>query len=567
MTAKKILLLLPLVLLLLEVNALRKRSIDLIAAHGLISDGRLPREVIPNRYKLDIQPFPNDGYFKGTVKINITWVERTDEITLHADAALEIVETLVTQFADDDETEKLSSTPLPPTPVAVKDITKTPKKPLLVIKLDREYGQGTQAQITIRFNGKLFNDTSEGLFRHFYVDPKTNEKKWYIASHMRPNLARRVFPCFDEPAYKVPFEISIARQRKMTALSNTPLKSTSNMDKNPSWVWDHFDETPPMSTFTVGIVVTDFASYTYNTTAEDGLKCVLQVKIWGRPDYISSLEDAGQKIVKSMRILEDFWGTSYPFPKLDCLALPNYQATRPADNWGLILFKESELGGKTTWHIAQELVYQWLGAMATPFWWSDAHVNHALARYLTAYTTIQLLDGTENYNNWPITMLYSIYYEFSKRYPHGKSTAIKQDSASTKTELVFRMLNYTLGEPTFKHAMQKFMADRQFKTFFGDDIWSTFTEQARVDGVLQDTGMTINEIAASWITKDRLPVVNVTRNYQANSASIQQRVYLRERPHDVPDQEKFLWHTDRVDTSGSLEFHQFHAHGVDEEGT
>lgn len=67
-----------------------------------------------------------------------------------------------------------------------------------------------------------------------------------------------------------------------------------------------------------------------------------------------------------------------------------------------------------------------------------------------------------------MTMLYSIYYEFSKRYPHGKSTAIKQDSASAKTELIFRMLNYTLGEKTFKHGLQRFMNDRliYFLIFF-----------------------------------------------------------------------------------------------------
>lgn len=70
------------------------------------------------------------------------------------------------------------------------------------------------------------------------------------------------------------------------------------------------------------------------------------------------------------------------------------------------------------------------------------------------------MDENETFNNWPMTMLYSIYYEFSKRYPHGKSTAIKQDSASAKTELVFRMLNYTLGESTFKHGLQRFIADR-----------------------------------------------------------------------------------------------------------
>lgn len=61
---------------------------------------------VPLKYRgtKNTSPFPNDGNFKGTVKINITWVERTDEITLHADPALEIVETLVTQFAPDDET-------------------------------------------------------------------------------------------------------------------------------------------------------------------------------------------------------------------------------------------------------------------------------------------------------------------------------------------------------------------------------------------------------------------------------------------------------------------------------
>lgn len=71
------------------------------------------------------------------------------------------------------------------------------------------------------------------------------------------------------------------------------------------------------------------------------------------------------------------------------------------------------------------------------------------------------MNETESsYNNWPMTSLYSIYYEFSKRYPHGKNTAIKQDSVSVKTELLFRMINYTLGEDTFVRGMQKFIADR-----------------------------------------------------------------------------------------------------------
>lgn len=69
-------------------------------------------------------------------------------------------------------------------------------------------------------------------------------------------------------------------------------------------------------------------------------------------------------------------------------------------------------------------------------------------------------DGAETFNNWPMTTLYSIYYEFSKRYPHGKSTAIKQDSASAKTELLFRMVNYTIGEKAFRYGVNAFISRR-----------------------------------------------------------------------------------------------------------
>lgn len=89
-----------------QASGLSKRSIDLIAAHGLIGDARLPREVAPNRYYIELQPFIEEGYFKGRVKINITWQEPTNEIVLHADQDLEIAnsDVGVVQFGADDET-------------------------------------------------------------------------------------------------------------------------------------------------------------------------------------------------------------------------------------------------------------------------------------------------------------------------------------------------------------------------------------------------------------------------------------------------------------------------------
>ena len=76
--------------------------------------------------------------------------------------------------------------------------------------------------------------------------------------------------------------------------------------------------------------------------------------------------------------------------------------------------------------------------------------------------------------------------------------------------------------------------------FLSEDVWKHLTKQAHEDKTLPE-GITVNEIAGSWITKDRLPVVTVSRDYAKNTATASQRVYLRERPHDVPEQDKMLW--------------------------
>lgn len=139
-----------------------------------------------------------------------------------------------------------------------------------------------------------------------------------------------------------------------------------------------------------------------------------------------------------------------------------------------------------------------------------------------------------------MTVLYSLYYEFSKRYPHSRITGMKQETTSYKTELVIRMLNFTLDGKTFQAGVRKFIADRHFGTFFGDDLWDALTEQATRDETLP-AQYSIAEIAGSWITKDRLPVISVERDYKKRTATITQKVYLRERPHDVPEQDKMLW--------------------------
>lgn len=161
---------------------------------------------------------------------------------------------------------------------------------------------------------------------------------------------------------------------------------------------------------------------------------------------------------------------------------------------------------------------------------------------------MEVNQGKEFQGKWPMTILYSIYYEFSKRFPHSKITGMKEDTICSKTELLLRMLNETLGKDTIRRALQQFVAEREYGTFTQDDLWNTITKEAHTDAVL-DKSMNVRQIAQSWIDKDRIPLVTVNRNYEAKTALVKQNVFLRERPHDVPHQENMHWYIPLVITS------------------
>ncbi|XP_037027645.1 aminopeptidase N [Bradysia coprophila] len=508
-----------------------KRSIELSAAHQLISDVRLPTDFTPLSYVLDLRPNLENSTFSGIVKINMSCEQQTNKIALHSHFDMKIVVADIkikrlknNETTDEELTEKIE----------IQRANRMPKKPIYQIFLKSPLKKGALLELHIEFSGIIW-ETAEGLFKGSYSD-SNGDKRHYLATHTRPNNARHIFPCFDEPGFKVPFTVSISRPKNYTTLFNVRVQSTVEMDGD--YEIDHFETTPPMSTISFGFVISQLTQL--NITTETPLLKPI-IRIWAREDYQDELKDVYGKVEKVLTYLRNYWDEDYPLCKLDIVALPaGFSSLKPVDNWGLIVFKESDLSNQGYYLLAQELAYQWLGSWVTPLWWSDAHLNKALAGFLAASAALEIDNGQEFDGKWPMTTLYSVYYEFSKRYPHSRITGLKQEATCTKTELVLRMLNYTIGAETFKKGLRKFFADGHCGTFVGDNVWKALTEQAHADKTLPP-GVTVNEIVESWIFKDRLPVVTVSRKYATQSAVATQKVYLRERPHDVPEQDKMLW--------------------------
>ncbi|XP_015435689.1 PREDICTED: aminopeptidase N isoform X1 [Dufourea novaeangliae] len=504
-----------------------KRSIDLNDVyHFKVNQQRLPDKVVPTSYNLELQPFIGNDRFMGRVRINVIWTNTTNLISLNVHPHLEIRQSSVT-ITEGSFEEREKGLPLLDVHLAKQELP-TEKKPLLVIHLEEMLKEGSACKVDITFEGKLTTNESSGLFKNEYLD-SNGKIHPFVATNLRLDHAQRVFPCMDEPHYKATFKLSVLRPKNMTARSNTPLESSTDAVGKPDQVWDHFEETPLMSTYQVALVVSDFESISPTKEVNEMNGKKLEIKVWSRKEYLDALKDVPDKVVRIMNYLQDYFNSSIELPKLDLMAIPLYSATKASDSWGLMLFKESELSSPSYWNTAYELLYQWIGQLITPYRWSDTPVNKALNSFLASMATVNL-NPEEMEGKWPMTILYSLYYEFGKTVPFSRVAGIRNEATSSKKELIFRMFNYTLGEDLFQKGVRNFIqqeSNSNQRTFFINDIYNRLNDVANETNSLPP-GLTITSIAEPWVTRDRVPLVTVIRDYETKMLSISQKVYLRE---------------------------------------
>lgn len=83
----------------------------------------------------------------------------------------------------------------------------------------------------------------------------------------------------------------------------------------PGYYWDEFEESMPMSTYLLAFVVSDFKNITNGTFS-----------VWARPDALESARYALEVGPKILAFFEKYFNITYPLPKLDMIALPDFSA-------------------------------------------------------------------------------------------------------------------------------------------------------------------------------------------------------------------------------------------------
>ncbi|KAG6626262.1 hypothetical protein CIPAW_15G035800 [Carya illinoinensis] len=197
---------------------------------------RLPKFAVPRRYDIRLKPDLDACKFAGSVAIDLDIVDDTKYIVLNA-AELS-VDTDSVMFTNRDVSEVLE-------PLQI-DLVEDDEILVLEFAETLPIGPGV---LSIGFEGTL-NDKMKGFYRSTYEH--NGEKKNMAVTQFEPVDARRCFPCWDEPACKATFKITLDLPSELVALSNMPIVE-EKVDGHLKTV--SYQESPIMSTYLVADVV------------------------------------------------------------------------------------------------------------------------------------------------------------------------------------------------------------------------------------------------------------------------------------------------------------------------
>jgi alanyl aminopeptidase len=454
-------------------------------------DGRLPATALPERYRLDLRIDPTKPRFSGRATVLVHLPEPTSFIVLNARdlhvAHAEVTVGTQTSVAD----------------AALRPAYGSTEDGELVLTMAHPLPAG-EAELRIDYDAPFAGDLA-GLYR------ATEGQQSYAYTQFEATDARRAFPCFDEPGFKTPYEISITAPRGLTALSNAP--ESDRTDTPDGNVLHRFEPTPPLPSYLVAFAVGDF-------DIVEGQKDPFPIRVVttkGRGPLAGTALDVAAALIAE---LGDYFGLRYPYAKLDLVAVPDFEAGA-MENPGLVTFRDSLLlldpahattAVKRTQAevIAHEFAHQWFGDLVTMRWWDDLWLNEGFAtwaegRMVDAWkpsfgATAEQVVGLE-------TVMDTDALRSARRVREpvrstGQAMEAFDGITYDKGAAVLRMLEQWLGEETFRRGIQRYLHENAWKNAGATDLFAALDyvsaqHVAQLAGAFLDQAG-VPEIFSTW---------------------------------------------------------------------
>ena len=400
-------------------------------------------------------------------------------------------------------------------------------------------------KLCIEFTG-ILNDRLLGFYRSKYTD-SSGKTKYLATTQFEAADARRAFPCWDEPATKATFDVSLLVEKNHMAVSNMPVKKKQNFG---SKIIYEFERTPIMSTYLLYLGVGEFEYI------EDKLRNI-QIRVLTTKGNKRKAKLSLELTKKFLSEYEKYFGIKYPLPKLDMLAIPDF-AAGAMENWGAITFRETILlydpktsSTRTKQFIAEvishELAHQWFGNLVTMKWWNDLWLNESFATFMATkivdkfYPEWDLWDQfLEDAMNTAMSLdALKTSHPIDVKVNHPSEIREIFDSISyDKGGCILRMLEHFVTEKNFQKGLQKYLKKHEYSNAEGKDLWKSIGDVAKKP---------IDKMMKTWINQVGFPILSVKRNGQ--QLSLRQSRYLLE---ETKSSQKGTWKIPLIVDEGNV---------------
>jgi aminopeptidase N len=446
--------------------------------------GKLPKTVVPLRYAIELTPDFKSLGIAGVEVVDVEVREPTARLTLNA------VNMTLEAASIDDNTQAAE--------IALDAAAET-----ATLAFPKLLAAGTH-RLRIGFTSRI-NPFGRGLF---YVDYPTDKGvKRMLSSHLEPADARRIFPCWDEPAFKATFALAVTVPRSFLAVSNMPVIREQPLAPDSKQV--AFAPTPKMSSYLFVLTVGEFERLTADA---DGVTVGVVTTAGKREQGRFALDNA----VKLLDYYNDYFGTKYPLPKLDLIAVPGGPGGA-MENWGGITFFESRLLFDPSTNadtarrgifsiLAHEMAHLWFGDLVTMGWWDNLWLNEGFASWMQVKAAEHFYPQWQTWLNGNGQKQDAMTLDARRTsHPIQQPVADQSEAMATfdgitynKGQALIRMLESYLGETAFRDGIRTYMAAHAYGNTTTADLWQALESAA---------GKPVTGVAASFTEQKGVPLI------------------------------------------------------------
>lgn len=323
---------------------------------------RLGRSARPERYAARVAITPGEHEFEGSVDIDLVLDEATSLLWLNGSglkvraAHFEAGGVTTGARAVDGGGEFLGFVP------------------------ERALSAG-KARLHVEYRGGVAFQGDEGLFAQKEGD------RWYAMTQFEATYARRVFPCFDEPSFKVPWQLTLDVPTGDAAYANT--MPVSERVEKPGRKVVTFAPTKPLPSYLVAFAAGPFDAVEAGRAGQNKVAVRIITPAGKRTQARWAAAVSGQLLER----LEGYFGTPYPYEKLDVITIPLPNSFAAMEHPGLVTFAQNALLAKPedesvqfqrdyAYVAAHEFAHQWFGNLVTAAWWDDIWLNESFATWM-----------------------------------------------------------------------------------------------------------------------------------------------------------------------------------------